>query len=154
MSRPISPELVLCPDFLSFAHPSVLLFCFLASRDECPGSLCHSPGVGVGVGVCAWTKTLTSAITFLPEVIWFSYYTCVFLMTRPFTWYHNCTSWPWPWSLAKFWKTLTLLITFLPEVTWISYNTCVFIMTRSFTWYHTFWPRNPDLEVWPTFKKL
>ena len=22
---------------------------FLASRDECPGSLCHSPGVGVGV---------------------------------------------------------------------------------------------------------
>ena len=27
MSRPISPELVLFPDFLSFEHPSVLLFC-------------------------------------------------------------------------------------------------------------------------------
>ena len=25
---------------------------FLASRDECPGSLCHSPSVGVGVHVC------------------------------------------------------------------------------------------------------
>ena len=27
MSRPISPELVLFPDFLSFEHPSVLLLC-------------------------------------------------------------------------------------------------------------------------------
>ena len=64
---------------------------FLASRDECPGSLCHSPSVGVGVrvGVCAWTKTLTLAITFLPEVIGLSYCTCVFPVTRPFTWYHN-----------------------------------------------------------------
>ena len=83
---------------------------FLASRDECPGSLCHSPtvrvGVGVRVGVCAWTKTLTLAITFLPEVMGLSDCTCVFLVTRPFTWYHN------------------------------------------------FWPRDLDLEVWPTFEKL
>ena len=34
-------------------------------------------------------KTLTLAITFKPEVIGLSYCTCVFLVTRPFTWYHN-----------------------------------------------------------------
>ena len=91
-----------------FIFPSVQRF--LASRDECPGSLCHSPGVRVGVrfgvGVCAWTKTLTLAITFLLEVIELSYCTWVFLVTRPFTLYHN------------------------------------------------FWPRDLDLEVWPTFEKL
>ena len=37
----------------------------------------------------AWTKTLTLVITFKPEVIGLSYCTCVFLVTRPFTWYHN-----------------------------------------------------------------
>ena len=61
----------------------------LASRDKCPGSLCHGPTVSVRVGVCAWTKTLTLAITFLPLKIELSYFICVFLMTRPFTWYHN-----------------------------------------------------------------
>ena len=40
----------------------------------------------------AWRKTLTLAITFLPEVIGLSYCTCEFLMTRPFTWYHNFLS--------------------------------------------------------------
>ena len=34
-------------------------------------------------------KTLTLAITFKPEEIKLSYCTCVFLVTRPFTWYHN-----------------------------------------------------------------
>ena len=35
---------------------------------------------------------LTLAITFKPEVIGLSYCTCIFLVTRPFTWYHNfCT---------------------------------------------------------------
>ena len=34
-------------------------------------------------------KTLALVITFLPEVIGFSYCTCVFPVTRPFTWYHN-----------------------------------------------------------------
>ena len=34
----------------------------------------------VVVGVCAWTKTLTLAITFLPEVIGLLYCTCVFLV--------------------------------------------------------------------------
>ena len=37
----------------------------------------------------AWTKTLTLAISFKPEVIELSYCNCVFLATRPFTWYHN-----------------------------------------------------------------
>ena len=95
---------------MSFAYSRVTNRIFLASRDECLGSLhvCHSPSVrvGVGVGVCAWTKTLTLAITFLQEVIGLLYCTCVFLVTRPFTWYHN------------------------------------------------FWPRDLDLEVWPTFEKL
>ena len=38
MSRPISPELVLFPDFLSFEHPSVLLICFekLIWKSPCP----------------------------------------------------------------------------------------------------------------------
>ena len=57
---------------------------FLASRDECPGSLCHSPTVCVRV--CEWPKTLTLAITFLPEEMRLSYCICVLLVTRPFTW--------------------------------------------------------------------
>ena len=39
--------------------------------------------------LAAWTKTLTLAITFQPLKIELSYLICVFLMTRPFTWYHN-----------------------------------------------------------------
>ena len=48
-------------------------------------------------------KTLILDITFLPEKIGLSYCTYVFLVTRPFTWYHNF--WPrdlhlevWPFS--------------------------------------------------------
>ena len=130
---------------------------FLASRDECPGSLCHSPTVGVRVGVrvCAWTKTLTLAITFLPEEIGLSYYTCVLLVTRPSTWYHNY----WPCDLdlelwPTFKKTLTFGITFLPEVIGLSYCTYVLLVTKPFTLYHNFLPRDLDLEVWPTFEKL
>ena len=40
-------------------------------------------------------KTLTLAITFLPQVVGLSYCICVFLMTRPFTWYHNFCSRTW-----------------------------------------------------------
>ena len=39
--------------------------------------------------LAAWTKTLTLAITFKPEEVGLSYCTCVFLVTRPFTWYHK-----------------------------------------------------------------
>ena len=43
----------------------------------CPGSYCHSPA-----SVCdVWTKTLTLAITFSPEVIGLSYCTCEILVT-------------------------------------------------------------------------
>jgi hypothetical protein len=34
-------------------------------------------------------KTLTLAISFEWQVIGLSYFTCAFLMTRPFYWYHN-----------------------------------------------------------------
>ena len=51
-------------------------------------SYCHSPSVRVGM--CAWTETLTLAITFKPLKMKLSYFIiCVFLMTRPLTWYHN-----------------------------------------------------------------
>ena len=45
-----------------------VLLNFLASRDECPGSLCHNPTVGAASAsaLAAWTKTLTLAITFKP----------------------------------------------------------------------------------------
>ena len=68
-----------------------------------------------------WIKTLTLAITFQPLQIGISYCTYVFLLTRPFTWYHNL--WPWPWSLTYFRKTLTLAITFISEEMGLSYFT-------------------------------
>ena len=148
----------------------------------------------------AWTKTLTLAITFKPEVIEISYVyflwqdlshgTIIFdlvtltlkfdLLLKNFNLGYNfktrsdrafilhmcvpcdktfhmvpqfLTSWPWPWSLTYFWKTLTLAITFKPEEMGLSYCTCVFLVTRPFTCYHNFWPRDPDLEVWPTCEK-
>ena len=41
------------------------------SKDKCPGSLCHSPSIGIrfsaSVSVLdAWTKTLSVTITFKP----------------------------------------------------------------------------------------
>ena len=48
---------------------------FLASQDEWPGSLCHSPSLNVHV--CVWTKTLTLAITFKPLKIKLSYFLCI-----------------------------------------------------------------------------
>ena len=54
-------------------------------------------------------KTFTLAITFKPEVIGLLYRTCVFLVTRPFTWYHIFfTLWPWPWSFIYFSKKFNL----------------------------------------------
>ena len=49
-------------------------FTFLASRDKY---------------VRGANAILTLAISFKPDVIEFSYCICVFLVTRPFTWYHN-----------------------------------------------------------------
>ena len=69
-----SIHLILQFSVIFYQEISVILQ-FLASRDKCPGSLCQSPSVR------AWTKTLTLAITFLPEEIGLSYCTCVFLVT-------------------------------------------------------------------------
>ena len=51
-------------------------------------------------------KTLTLVITFHLEEIWLWYYTCVFLVRKPFCWYQIFfTLWPWPKCLTYFWKT-------------------------------------------------
>ena len=43
-------------------------------------------------------KNLTVAITFEPKEIGLSYFTCVFLVARPFRWKQIFfTLWPWPW---------------------------------------------------------
>ena len=123
---------------------------FLASLDECVRGANVIALVSASLSALdVWTKTLTLAITFLTEEIGLSYYACVFIVTRPFSWYRNfLTLWPWPWSLTYFWKTLTLAITFLPEEVGLSYCTCVFLETRLFTMYLNFWLRDLDLEVW------
>ena len=79
-----------------------LLKTFLASRDKYVrgANVIVLPSASASV---VWTKTLTLAITFKPEVIGLSYCTCVFLVTRPFTWYHNF----WPCDLnLEVWPTL------------------------------------------------
>ena len=64
------------------------------------------------------------------------------------------STWPWPWPLTYIWKTLPLHITFLPLHIVLSYWTDVFLMTRPFRWYYTFWARDLDRDLWPTFEKL
>ena len=76
-------------------------------------------------------------IYYVSFLLGLSIYSIVYLRTRNF-----------------FLHGLTLAITFLPEVVGLSYCTCVFLVTRPFTWYHNFWPRDLDLELWPTFEKL
>ena len=63
-------------------------FVFLASRDKYVrgANVIAPPSASASL---AWTKTLTLAISFKPEVIKLSYCICAFLVTRPFTWYHN-----------------------------------------------------------------
>ena len=75
-------------------------------------------------------KNLTLAITFEPKEIGLSYFTCVFLVARPFCQYK--IFWPWPWLLTYFWKNLTLAITFEPKEIGLSYFTCVFLLARPF----------------------
>ena len=99
-------------------------------------------------------KTLTLAITFIPDIIGLSYCTCAFLVTRPFTWYHTFLSRDLEVrpSLEK--KTLTLAITFFQEVIGLSYHTCVVLVTWPRIWCHKFLPDELDLEVWPGLKNL
>ena len=97
-------------------------------------------------------KTLTFTITQIPQEVGRSYFTRVFLMTRPFIWYRNiltCDLEVWP----TFKKTLTLAITQIPQEVGLSYFTCIFLMTRPFTWYHKCWPCDLDLDIWSTFEK-
>ena len=72
---------------------------FLASRDKYirEANVIALPSASASV---AWTKTLILAISFKPEMIELSYCICVFLVTRPFIWYHNY--WPCDLLLKNF----------------------------------------------------
>ena len=64
------------------------------------------------------------------------------------------TSWPWPWLLTYFWKkNLTLATTFEPKEIGLSYFTCVLLVARTSCWNQNFFPRDLDLDFWPTFEK-
>ena len=134
-------------EIFRFKHKYEYESTFLASRDKYVqvANVVALPSASV-----SWTKTLTLAITSKPEVIDLSYCTCVFLVTWPFTWYHNFL----PWSVTYFWKTLTLAITFEPEVIWLSYCICVSLVTKTFHMVPLFIFWLCDLELWPTFEKL
>ena len=147
-------NILLCFDFDSSNHKRSHYF--LASRDECAGSLCHSPTVLVRVWCVNKNFNLGQNFLTRSERAFISHMCIpcdkIFHMVPLFF-----TSWPWPWSLTYFSKTLTLAITFLPEVIGLSYFTCawcVFLVIRPFTWYCNIWPHDLDLEVWPTFEKL
>ena len=123
---------------------------FLARRDECPGSLCHSPSVRVDVGGVNKNFNLGHNFQTISDRA-FIFHMCI-LVTIPFTRYQNfyflTLTLKFDLLLKK--KTLTLAITFKPDEKGLSYRTCVFLVTRPFAWYHKFWPCDLDFEVWPT----
>ena len=107
--------------------------------------------------VCLSRVNLTLAITFQPKEIRLSYYTCGFLVTKPF------------WPYQQFWsrdlnlafnlllkKNLTLAITFEPRQIEYSYYAFVFLVAGPFCEYQHFEPPPPDLDFnfWPYFEKL
>ena len=65
-------------------------------------------------------KNLTLAITFEPIEIGLSYFTCVFLVARPFCWKQNFLPRDLDLDLTYFWKNLTLTITFESKVIHVS----------------------------------
>jgi hypothetical protein len=92
-----------------------------------------------------FSKTLTLAISFELQVIGFSNFICLFLMTRPSCWYQMFfTLWPWPWSLTHFSKNLTLALSFEWQVIGLSHFICVFLMTRPSYWYNFYAPVSKD----------
>ena len=96
---------------------------------------------------------LSLPITVLPLDIRLSYLACVFLMTRPFWWYHkfwSCDLDPYLWP--TFGK-LKLNITLLPLDIEFSYWAGVFFMTRPFRWDYKFWSHDLHRDLWPTFEK-
>ena len=115
-------------------------------------------------------KTLTLVITYEPWETGLSYFTCEFLVTRPFTSHHNI--WPsdlefevWP----TFKKTLTLVITYEPWEIRLSHLTGVFLVTpyictiigriaKQF-WLMDWWcpvhlSVRPSVNIWLTLVKL
>ena len=114
------------------------MFVFLAIRDK------YFQGAVLPSASVAWTKTLTLAISFKPEVVELSYCICVFLVTRSFTWHHmflHCDLGLEVWPTFE--KTLTLPLIFKPEVIEPSCYICTFLVTKPFAWYQNFftlWP--------------
>ena len=96
-------------------------------------------------------KNLTLAITFEPKEIRLSYYTCWFLVTRPFI---SKILTLWPWRLTYFWKNLTLTMTFEPKVIGLKYYTYLFPVTRPLCWCQCFWPSGLDLDFDLLMEKL
>ena len=77
-------------------HMNMLLFFWRARTNVRGANVIALPSASaLASALAAWTKTLTLVITFKPEEIGLSYCTCVFLVTRPLTWYHNF----WPCDL-------------------------------------------------------
>ena len=118
--------------------------------------------IGITPSVCLSVRpsvrlsrvNLTLVITFQPLEIRLSYYTCWFLVIRPFCPYQKI----WPCDLdLDFWptfeKNLTLAITFEPREIRLSYYRYVFLVARPFCPYQKFWPCDLDLDFWPTFEK-
>ena len=89
-------------------------------------------------------KNLTLAITFDPKQMGLSYFTCVFLVARPFFWKQNFL----PRDLhLDFWTTLNRKVRALIYI-------YLFPVTRPFCWYQYFWPSGLDLDFWKNLNWL
>ena len=104
----------------------------------------HPVCLSVCPSVCLSRVNLTLVITFQPIEIRISYYTCWFLVTRPFFPYQKI----WPCDIdLDFWptfeKNLTLDIIFEPKKIRLSYYACWFLLTRPFC------PYQKNLTLWP-----
>ena len=114
----------------------------------------HPVCLSVRPSVCLSRVNFTLVITFKPLEIRLSYYTCWFLVIRPFYPYQKI----WPCDLdldiwPTFEKNLTLAITFEPREIRLSYYRYVFLVARPFCPYQKFWPCDLNLDFWPTFEK-
>ena len=99
-------------------------------------------------------KNLTLVITFEPKEIGLSYFTCVFLMTRPFC---RCQSF-WLRNLdLDFWPTFEKKLN-LGNNFWTKrdrafiFHMCI-SCGKTFLLETIFLPRDLDLDFWPTFEK-
>jgi hypothetical protein len=70
----------------------------------------------VCLSICLSAKTLTLVITFDLLVLGLSYFTCVFLLARPFIWYHDLDPLIFDLEICNLWRGpfwLSLLVNFL-----------------------------------------